>query len=97
MKVFVTQKLKWHLRGCLPREDVYRFLDTLWKPTHLLKLKFRNRKVIRFVDWLHHDRISLNRILRMNVDCEYRGLFVFQIWYLTRRGNERYISYATGR
>lgn len=97
MKTFVTQPLKYHLLGCLPREDVYQFLDSLWKPTRLFKLKIRNLKVIQFVDWLHRDRVSLNRILRISVDTEIQSLYVIQIWYLTRRGNERYSCYAVSR
>lgn len=97
MKTFVTQRLKYHLLGCLPREDVYRFLDTLWKPTRLLKFNFRHRKVIQFVDWLHRDRISLNRISKIDVSYEYPTLYIIQVWYYTRRGNERYSSYAVVR
>lgn len=97
MRIFVTQSLKWHLRGCLPREEVYQFLDNLWKPRQFFKLKLRNTRVVQFVDWLHRDRISLNRILKMNVSYEYPRCYVISLWFLSRRGNEYYRAYATRR
>lgn len=86
-----------HLRGCLSRDVVYHFLDSLWKPSRLVNLKFRHHKVIKFVDWLHRDRISLNRIIRIEVGYEYPTIYVIQLWYYTRRGNDRYRGYAVSR
>lgn len=97
MRKVVTQSLKWYLRGCLPREDVYAFLDSLWMPYRLGKIKFRNRKVNKFVDLLHRDRISLNRIININVDYEYPTLYIVQIYYLSRRGKEYYAAYSPHR
>ena len=97
MKTIVTQSLKWYLRGCLPRDEIYQILDGLWKPKRLLKLQFRNRRVLEFVDWLHRDRVSLNRIRKITIDYQYPTLYVLQVWYYTRRGNERYCGYAMSR
>lgn len=85
------------IKKCLHRDEVYEILDNLWKPKRFVKYQFRNRKVIRFVDRLHNDRISLNRIVKIDCDFEYPTLYAIQIWYLTRRGNERYMGYAVSR
>lgn len=97
MKTIITQSLKWHLRGCLSRDEVYHFLDSMWKPTRLVNVKIRHLKVIRFVDLLHRDRISLNRIIRIEVGYEYPTIYVIQLWFYTRRGNECYCGYAVSR
>lgn len=46
---------------------------------------------------LHRDRISLNRIISIDIEDFYHHHYGIEITYLSRRGREYYASYFVSR